>query len=381
MSEDARHPRRLRGAATLSLSLCLCLSAAPAKAVDWMGMVEMYGQNVVDTLQTELLQPRIPDRGAGARADPAPLALWPEAVSEAADLERHVFSVGELADMESADRERLRAIVDGRRITVEGLADLPPRADKAFSLLRAPGDAGYRVWASWRGQRPEVRQGERVRLRGLAAMERRSHLSIRDGEILTTTESETPAPSGAREADPDPEALRFAASPEVSEALAERFAETLAPALAAGRSEAELLAVLRGGDLQRAFAEALRPYDFSDRDLADVTTGHLVMLWQVARDQPEEPSRAGVLAVRGQIREALQGSDWPRRMTDPQKQRFAETLVVGTMLIVARYLHGKQGGDGAVVAMAVEDARQMTQGYGGPDLARLRLAEGGFEEE
>ncbi|MDD2868585.1 DUF6683 family protein [Neomegalonema sp.] len=265
MSEDQRPPRilRLHGSmAALLLAWGLGVGGAlPARAQDWMGMVELYGQGVVNTLSNELLTPRR-IRPSGTRAEPA-----------------------------------------------------------------------------------------------------------------------TPAPAqpqGQPQAAPDPEALRFASSPEVSEELAGVFARTLAPALSPGRTAAELEEAIRGGQLQGAFAQALAAYGFSDQDMGDVTAGHLVMLWQVANDSIADPPRSGVLAVRKSIHEALSLAPWPRALDDAQKQTFSETLVIGTMLIVARYLHGKETQNAAVVEMARQDAKEMLASYGAPDPTRFDLTEAGL---
>lgn len=368
-------------AASAALAAVLSFGSAPARAVDWMGMAQMYGDNVVSTLGNELLQPRI-GRPEADPAAPAPRAAWPGHISASTDLDRHVFSMAEIADMESADRERLRALIDGRRITVEGVVDLPRRGEGGFSLLRVPGDAGYRLWASWRRGAPEARQGEPLRLRGIAEMERRGAFNMREPEIRPAGPISAPAPPAAsgeaRAADPG--ALRFTPSPQVSEDLARLFAENLAPALAAGFGEAELLAVLRGGDLQRGFAQAAAPYGLSDRDMADVMTGHLLLLWQVVNDDPSEPPPEGVAAIRTNLREALAAAPWPPLLDDAQKQRFSETLVLGSMLIAARYIHGRQTGDASVLAMARRDARDLLSGYGGPDLERYDLDRTGFVE-
>ncbi|WP_157755608.1 DUF6683 family protein [Neomegalonema perideroedes] len=260
MSEDRTPPRiphalnarRAIGAALLAASL----GAAPVRAQDWMGMVELYGQGVVNTLSNELLAPQQIQPSKTARPEPRPA---PEA-----------------------------------------------------------------------------------------------------------------------QAAPDPEALRFVSSPEVSEELAGIFARTLASALSPGRTAAELEEAIRGGELQGAFAQALAAYGFSDRDMGDVTAGHLVMLWQVANDSIADPPRAGVLAVRESIHEALAVAPWPRALDDAQKQSFSETLVVGTMLIVARYLHGKETENAAVVEMARQDAKEMLASYGAPDPTRFDLTEAGL---
>lgn len=177
---------------------------------------------------------------------------------------------------------------------------------------------------------------------------------------------------------PDYESLRFRSTSAVTDELAERFAETLAPALTKGRSKEEIADLVRGGQLQDGFRKLLQPYGFSDRDVADVLASHMVMTWQVANDHSSQPPRSNVVAVRKQVRETLARAAWVQAMDDADKQRFAESLSVGTMMIVGRYVHGYEMKDRVTIDMAIRDARDMARSFANIDMTRHALTDQGL---
>ncbi len=190
-----------------------------------------------------------------------------------------------------------------------------------------------------------------------------------------------PAASGApprTAASRSPATLTFRPSAAVTADVHVRLTETLSGAMAQGRSPAEFRRLLDSGDLQRGFREIVGKYGFSDRDLADVLAAHLVMSWQVANDVAELDEPRGNAAVRAGLRDALASADWVRTLGDAQKQALAETLVIGTMLNVTRYIHGKQSGDAKLVATARADADAMTRSAVGINLRDYRMTPAGL---
>lgn len=371
--------RRVQLQRTLTLlSLALgFITPAAAQGVDFMYLAQQYGDNVFTTLHTEIMNSTI--QISGSQTVQAPRATaWPEHISEAT-LADHVFSIDELIAMRYADHDRMRALLDGRTITVQGVVERAPRADTSFRLVN-PWDGGYDVWAYWRTPAfalPE--HGSVVTLQGVVAMERRTYLTIRGGTLVDRPQlSSTPQPATITPAAPDYAALTFTKSPAVSAALAESLGDMLVGSLAAGVTREDMVEVIRGGRLQHTFAALLEPFGFTDTDLADVMASHLVMSWQIANDHPEDGPRAGVISVRDEVREALANAGWVSGLTDAEKHAFSETVVVGTMLIVARYIHGMETADRSIMAAAGEDARALVLGYGGPDLTLLDLTERGF---
>ncbi|MCR6664125.1 MAG: hypothetical protein NVV60_13495 [Luteimonas sp.] len=210
-----------------------------------------------------------------------------------------------------------------------------------------------------------------------------SDATKRRGESARRTQpASRPAPTTAHRAPQavsNPRALRFVPSAAVTRSTNARLVETLSGAMAQGRTSDEFRRLLDGGELQRSFRELIGKYGFSDRDLADVIAGHLVMSWQVVNDVSELDERRGNVALRDGLRDALAKADWVRALDDAQKQTLAETLVVGTMLNVTRYIHGKQTGDTRLASAAMQDADAMVRGLAGIDLRQVRFTSRGFE--
>lgn len=357
--------------------LLVTLPAARAQGVDFMVMVQAYGDAVFGTLHTEIMNSAMGVPGGASQ--PPRVTTWPEHLG-VTSVDGHVFSVDELIAMRYADPGRMRELLHGRAITVQGVVERSVRADSSFRLVSAT-DEGYGVWAYWRRvDRPLPEHGSTVTLHGVAELERQGYLTMREAEYVDGQAVGGPSALDAVAIPdtPDYAALTFAPWPEVTAALAESMADTLSASLAEGHGRQDLVDLIRSGELQTVFAQLLEPYGFSGSDMADVLASHLIMSWQIANDHPEDGPRQGVLAVRDEMRESLARAAWLPGLLDAEKQAFSETLVVGTMLIVARYFRGKETGDQTVVAMAAQDARDMVLGYGGPDLRGLVLTGAGL---
>lgn len=368
---------RIPALAALTLVALAFTSPARAQGVDFMYLAQQYGDNVFNILHTEIMNSTIQIAGTPT-SQPARETVWPAHISEA-NFRDHVFTIDELIAMRYADHDRLRAMLDGQTITVQGVVERAPRADSSFRIV-SPTDGGYNVYAFWRRLDfvlPE--HGSVVTLRGTVdEMRRRSYFSIANGSfvdapLVTSSSQATIAPATA-----DYAALSFSKSAEVSAAVAETMGDALVSSLAEGVTRKQMVDIIRGGQLQHTFAALLEPYGFTDTDLADVMASHLVMSWQIANDHPEDGPREGVLAVRDGVREALASAGWVSGLTDAEKHAFSETVVVGTMLIVARYIHGMETADRSIMVEASADARALVMTYGGPDLTQFDLTEQGF---
>lgn len=368
---------RIPALAALTLVALAFTSPARAQGVDFMYLAQQYGDNVFNILHTEIMNSTIQIAGTPT-SQPARATVWPAHISEA-NFRDHVFTIDELIAMRYADHDRLRAMLDGQTITVQGVVERAPRADSSFRIV-SPTDGGYNVYAFWRRldfALPE--HGSVVTLRGTVDdMRRRSYFSIANGSfvdapLVTSSTQTTIAPAAA-----DYAALSFSKSAEVSAAVAETMGDALVGSLAEGVTRQQMVDIIRGGQLQHTFAALLEPYGFTDTELADVMASHLVMSWQIANDHPEDGPREGVLAVRDGVREALASAGWVSGLTDAEKHAFSETVVVGTMLIVARYIHGMETADRSIMAEAGADARALVMTYGGPDLTQFDLTEQGF---
>ena len=163
-------------------SAVMLLAAVPAAAQDYMGMVELHGQGVTNTLSTDIRnsgirssmgQPK-ENRGSG------PPAVWPAHIDERNAASR-VFTAGELQAMNRSDRERARRLLDGRIITVEGRVVLPERERNDSFGLQDGSSPGY-VHVAWnvrKNGRRTVRQGQVVQVKGVPDFSRRTYVGLR----------------------------------------------------------------------------------------------------------------------------------------------------------------------------------------------------------
>lgn len=367
-----------RAAAGLG-GLALVLSAPQAAAQDYMGMAELYGQGVVNSLGNQIRSSGIRSSmgrgGQGGTTTNRPATRWPAHIG-VNSVGSHVFTVDELMAMNNADAARAAQMLNGRTIRVSGTVVHPPRADQSIHLVGSGGQ-GFHVFAFYPGGRGMPRAGTRVTLQGNVDRVRRTMLSLKNPTVSNAAPVARPSPSTGADR-PDYQALRFRSSAAVTNELAGRYADALAPSLAQGRSKGEISALVRGGKLQSGFRQLLQPYGFSDNDIADVLASHMVMMWQVSNDHRAQPPRANILAVRSQTREALARAGWVQAMGDADKQRFAETLSVGTMMIVGRYVHGHETKDRATVNMAIRDAKDLSRSFSNIDMTRYALTSGGL---
>lgn len=365
-----------RMARALGLALLLPMGAGTAAGQDYMGVIETLGWGIQRTLQTEIMAPQRVTP-AGRPSTPAPPRTWPTHVTEAG-VRAHVFTVDELAAMHGSDPGRMRAMLDGQLITVQGVVARNRRADSSFNLTGAA-DAGYRVWAYWRRPGFDLpRDGSTLALRGTAQMERRGYLTMREAEVLSAVAPSTPPPAAPAPAPADPAALVFAPSAEVTRRVNAHLAEMLAPALASGVTRDDLRRVLDGGQVQAVFRRILADHGFSDRNLGDVIAAYLILLWQVVNDAPDIHEPQGAQAIRAALGREMAASAWIGRMTDADKQTLAEIAGTGAMLIAAQYSDAHQAGDSDAIRRLGEDARRMAMETTGFDLLAFDLTDAGF---
>ncbi|MBE0592661.1 MAG: hypothetical protein IH616_09715 [Gemmatimonadales bacterium] len=380
----------------LMLGVALFLPFGGVTAQDYMGMAELYGQGVVNSLGNQIrsagIRSSMGEDGRTLRgATSGAAASWPAHIT-ADNIGSHVFTVDELMTMNAADSSRTRQMLEGRKIRVSGTVVHAPKADHAINLVDGSGRK-FQVFASFPGGRGMPRAGAHATVQGTVGRVRRTTMNLRNPQVtgkgVTRSAAAKPAapsasapPSGTAGVDPgsrpDYESLKFRRTSAVTDELAERFAETLAPALTKGRNKEQIADLVRGGQLQDGFRKLLQPYGLSDRDVADVLASHMVMTWQVANDHSSQPPRSDVLAVRTQVRETLARAAWVRAMDDADKQRFAESLSVGTMMIVGRYVHGYETKDRATIDMAIRDARDMARSFANIDMTHLALTDQGL---
>jgi hypothetical protein len=106
----------------------------------------------------------------------------------------------------------------------------------------------------------------------------------------------------------------------------------------------------------------------------------LILSWQVANQTPYQGDTAAFDAVRRGLRTAIQDEEWVQTLSDADKQQMAETLSLGTMLVLGRYGHALETKDAAETQAASQDAIAMVQTYAGVDLRTLQLTPTGFSK-
>ncbi len=382
----------------LVISSILALSAASAnhpafafEQPDYLGMAQMYGRNVQETLHTEIMNDagrnamRQSQRARG-QSGSSP-GIWPSHISEASVAD-HEFTVAELAAMNSSDPARASQMLAGRTITVVGQAQAHRRdSGQSFHVVDAAG-GGYNVHVR-SGMPADVRDGDAIRVRGQAGLERRSFMTLSSPQVLAgsaprVNTSPVAGDHGTAQdtsLPPDYAALRFSASPGAASVARKRLVETLTPALTGGNTPQDLQRMFDSGELQRGFASGLESYGFSMNDLADIYAGVLMLSWQVANDQRElsMSQRQGMASVRDGLREAFARAWWLPQLGNDEKQILGETLVLGSTVIASRFQHGVQSGDAASINHAQADARTLVKAIAGFDPASVQLTAAGFK--
>lgn len=175
---------------------------------------------------------------------------------------------------------------------------------------------------------------------------------------------------------PKPANLGFTSSPTVT-------AQTNGHILAALRQNSPdidttaLKRNLDNGQLRGSFARLLQSAGFSSSNLADVLMGYLVISWEVVNDEDSRRHAAGYAAVRDRLRESLGADQRVARMTDADKQQFAETLEVLAMLAAATRDGLKQSGQTDKLHNLQEGVRRAGQNLG-VDFRKIVFADRGF---
>lgn len=372
------------------LGLLTAFLPAWGSAQDYIGMAIQYGNNVQSILHTEIMNDagrKTMQQAIGKKSStPGPKAKWPSHI-HAGIIATHVFTVSELAAMYNNDAVKTRSLLSGKTITIEGKVKLPDRDGLQSFRLTSPEGSGYYVWVYYAksGFGP-MQHGSTIRVQGVAAVERRSFLSLRSPRLsnVSSTPGATPPKkqttvstnTGRRSADYS--MLKFSSQPSVTRKANQLIVDKVAPALKQGVSKADVLKILNSGELQKEFVKTSKDHGFATDDLADVLTVAMVLGWQVANDQPEINEKAGYQQIRQQLREELSRAAWLSTMNNEQKQMIAELTGTGMMVIVSRYLHGRQQKEPSTIRQASTDARQFIEQFTGMNLQQYKLTSSGF---
>jgi hypothetical protein len=171
---------------TLMAGVALFLSVGGVTAQDYMGMAELYGQGVVNSLGNQIRSAGIrSSMGEGGRtsggATSGSAASWPTHIT-AGSVGSHVFTVDELMAMNAADSSRMRQMLEGRKIRVNGTVVHPPTVGNAINLVDGSGRR-FQVFASFRDGRGKPQAGARVTIEGTVDRVRRTTMNLRNPRV------------------------------------------------------------------------------------------------------------------------------------------------------------------------------------------------------
>lgn len=133
---------------------------------------------------------------------------------------------------------------------------------------------------------------------------------------------------------PDPGKLTtFRPSPEVRRRNLAGFVEKTRAADPEGAAALERL--FASSDVIGEIGQALAPYSLRTNDVADATAVYLVTAWYGVRGRDDDPSRAQLTAVRGQMARARAATPAFASLTDAHKQELAEAMLIQAALVGA----------------------------------------------
>ncbi len=133
-----------------------------------------------------------------------------------------------------------------------------------------------------------------------------------------------------------------------------------------------IVAEFQRPEIQRSYAQAIRPYGFSQNDAADIMTVYLVSGWEIVNGG--DATVAQVRAVRRQV--AGQMASNPALRSADTRARFAEELKILTAIIGGGAGSAKREGNSARYAAGMADYYRQTTGR---DLRQMRLSNAGFD--
>lgn len=131
------------------------------------------------------------------------------------------------------------------------------------------------------------------------------------------------------------------------------------------------------GQLRGSFTQLLRSAGFSPNNLADVLTGYLVISWEVVNCEDSRQHAPGYIVVRDRLRQSLGADPRIARMSDGDKQQFAETIEVLAILAAITRDGLKQNGQTQKLPALQEGIRSAGQNFG-VDFRHLAFSNAGF---
>ncbi|AYV46443.1 hypothetical protein CFHF_14985 [Caulobacter flavus] len=167
----------------------------------------------------------------------------------------------------------------------------------------------------------------------------------------------------------------YRASPAVSAKARRQFVDFVSRTSGAegGRKVADALA---RQDPVRSWASIVASDGLKPGDAADALAGYWILNWVMANGADND--RAQTQAVLAQVRPIIAGNPAYARLTEPQRQEFAETLMLNFLLQHAAYVDAMQRGDAAAKRRLGDAAVARFRAEMGVDLRALSLTKTGF---
>lgn len=167
----------------------------------------------------------------------------------------------------------------------------------------------------------------------------------------------------------------YRASPAVSARVRQQFTASMR-GVVGDQGSRQLADALSAGDPVRNWLQLVSGDGLRGGDAADALASYWILNWVVANDADSDRSQA--LAVREQVRSVLVANPAFTRLTEPQRQEMAETLILNFLVQHAAYGEAVRRGDRDLKARLGAAATTRFRNEMGMDLRRLQLTAAGF---
>lgn len=167
----------------------------------------------------------------------------------------------------------------------------------------------------------------------------------------------------------------YRASPAISARVRQQFADWMGKQTNAesGRRVAEALDRI---DPVRSWAQLVGADGLRPGDTADALASYWVLNWVMANGG--DSNRSQVMAVREQVRPIMAANPAYARLSEAQRQEFAEVLILNFLIQHAAYIDALKRGDRDAQRRIGDAAVARFKSEMGVDLRRLRLTNAGF---
>jgi len=170
-------------------------------------------------------------------------------------------------------------------------------------------------------------------------------------------------------------ATSYRATPEVAQRVRSQFADWIV-ARAGADVGRQVATAMQGTDPVRDWAKIVSADGLRPGDAADALAGYWVLNWVIANRGDND--RAQALAARDQVRTTMAQSPVYTRLTEPQRQELAETLMLNFLLQQAVYVDALKRDDQALLRKLGDAAVARFRSEMGVDLRQLTLTRKGF---